>query len=74
MTTHLVRCAQCERDFFAAHATASTCSVSCRNKRYRARLVAQRRRLQAEAEAALRTGDVARLEAVARRTADLLAA
>lgn len=74
MAIHTLLCAQCERAFQAASPTAVTCSVSCRNKLYRARLIAQRQRLAAEANAALLAGDVRKLEQVARATISLLAA
>ncbi len=74
MASLTLLCAQCERRFLAAHATANTCSVACRNRLYRARLLAQRQRLAAEADAALRSGDVLKLEQVARATVSLLAA
>lgn len=67
-------CAHCGCRFAAAHPAARTCSVSCRNKLYRARLLAQRQRLAAEAQAALGSGDMLKLEQVARATARLLAA
>ena len=66
-------CIQCAAMFIAAHPAAQTCSAACRNRLYRARLLAQRARLAAQAEAALASRDVAELTAVARRAAVLLA-
>ncbi len=65
-------CAECGSAFTAAHSGARTCSNACRVRLYRARLLEQRARLGAEADAALRSGDVAALEAVARRAAAML--
>ncbi|OZD37440.1 hypothetical protein CH252_33010 [Rhodococcus sp. 06-1477-1B] len=64
----------CETSFEASRPEAATCSVSCRNKLYRRRLVAQRERLAAQAAAAASSGDVDELTRVARATAALLAA
>lgn len=48
------------------------CSSRHRSYWHRDRIVAQRQRLAAEADAALRSGDVLKLEQVARETARLL--
>jgi len=64
--TYSAHCAACDRPFTAAHPRATTCGDNCRAKLHRARLLAQRARLAAEAERALKSGDVSALEAVAR--------
>lgn len=72
--SYSLACASCERTFTSASPLARTCSDGCRAKLYRARLTEQRARLAAEADAALASGNVAELTAVARRAAALLAA
>jgi len=77
-------CIVCGSLFYAARSDSKHCSSVCRLKDYRARqarhrdlldrLLAQRARLAAQADAALASGDVAELTAVARRAAALLAA
>lgn len=71
---YFLRCASCGESFSAASAAALTCSVACRNRKYRDALIAQRRRLAEQAEQALASGDVAALELVAMTAARILAA
>jgi hypothetical protein len=68
----VIHCAQCAKVAELAR-EGRFCSTACRVRYHRARLVAQRQRLQAEAETAITSGDVARLEDVARRAVSLLA-
>lgn len=81
----MIQCAICPASFAPrGRSTSRFCSEACRLKEWRirqsrhreltARLLEQRTRLAAQAEAALASGDVANLERVARSAVALLAA
>lgn len=71
MSHIVIECAQCAKVAELAR-EGRFCSTACRVRNHRAHLVAQRERLQAEAEAAITSGDLDRLEDVARRAVSLL--
>lgn len=72
MTRYIVTCDYCQTEADLAQ-PGRFCSPRHRSYWHRDRLLAQRQRLAAEADAALRSGDVLKLEHVARETARLLA-
>lgn len=77
-------CIVCGSPFYAARIDSKHCTPTCRLKDYRARqarrrelterLLAQRARLASQADAAIASGNIAELTAVARHAAALLAA
>lgn len=74
MTSYLVECAYCGDAAELATPWGRFCSPKHRTYFHRDALIAQRKRLAADAEAALASGDIAELERIARSTADLLKA
>ncbi|WP_136024851.1 hypothetical protein [Microbacterium sp. K27] len=72
MTRYLVTCDYCHRDTELAK-PGRFCSPRHRSYWHRDRLTFQRQSLAAEADDALRSGDVLKLERVARATVSLLA-
>lgn len=70
---HTQACARCGQTFESSR-PALTCSGACRQAVYLQRARATRARLALDADAALRGGDVAALERVARQAAAMLAA
>lgn len=72
MSHIIIECAQCAKVAELSR-QGRFCTTACRVRYHRARLAAQRQRLQAEAEAAIVSGNMARLEDVARRAVSLLA-
>lgn len=66
----MLTCLHCGKPLLGARAR--TCSVACRNRRYRATRAARVSQLVDEASAALASGDIVGLERAARRTVVLL--
>lgn len=73
MTSYLVTCDYCQTEAELA-APGRFCGPRHRSYWHRDRLIAQRHRLAIEAESALQSGDLRKLEQVARRAVSLLAA
>lgn len=65
-------CAQCRAEVQHGKPGGRFCSAVCRSRHHREHLSAVRARLATDADAALRTGDLATLESFARRTVALL--
>lgn len=71
--SYIVKCDQCAQVTELTRPQGRFCSTSCRARYHRATLLSQRQGLVAEADAAVRSGDVLKLEQVARATVSLLA-